>query len=744
MPDIHCPVCDRLNAPNADRCWFCQADLHPADALRDDDSAAWLEGLRQGSDASTDKDATSPTDNDSPVSSNDSAEESDQEIPEWLARIRSRKQSEEGSSEEEETPAESAEPDGMDWLHEIQSENEQPVPEPENNQPAVPSDSENIPEQNSDDDWLKKLESWNEDSVPAENEPAKETPAGSKTQALFNEPEPVNDQNNPAEGSPAPDSTPDWLSSFIDEGKTTSDIQKEPASEPQESKEPSPVEPEILQPISAEETAPQPKEIASTGEKTPAPSEAQPDEAQSVATPGESSSGSDSSEQTEPEEENWLAAYKKLSPDEQLDSQVMPQIQKNSEEKAPFDDKTLMDWMDDSETAAAPVEPEPKKNLEPAALPGWLQALRPERKTGSKTAGQAQPQIQEPASSTIEESGPLAGIEGILQSEELSKYYSKPHTYNNNSLKISEGQLARSKILKSIADKSQWIEEETNKKTRSFSWFVRLITVVLMLAAVLIPLLFTGIPHVTSSLYPEEVVKTFNTVNSLSTEKPVLIAADFDSSLYGELNWSMQPLVTQLMNRNIPIAFLSTNSVGATLMDQSLSQMIKNSSTYSAAQLVDLGYLAGGSIGMQSLVQDLRTTLPYTSDLKSPWNASPLNTVNKLSDFGALIIITENADTARYWIEQVKPSLGEVPMLVVISAQSAPLLQPYFDSSQINGYISGLNSAAAYEALNQTPQSATNHLTSYQAVMILVALFILIGGIVSLILYRPASEKKKG
>ena len=744
MPDIHCPVCDRLNDPNADRCWFCQAFLHPADAPRDDDSAAWLEGLRQGSYASTDKETTAPPDNDTPDNSNDSAEESDQEIPEWLARIRSRKQSEEGSSEEEETPAESAEPAELDWLHEIQSENEQPVPEPEKNDPAVPSDSEKIPEQNSDDDWLKKLESWNEDSAPVENEPANEPPADPKAQALFNEPEPVNGQNNPAEGSPAPDSTPDWLRSFIDEGKTNADIHEEPASEPQESNEPSPVEPEILQPISAEETAPQPAEIASTGEKTPAPSEAQPDETQSVSKPGESSPGSDPFEQTGPEQENWLAAYKKLSPEEQLESQVLPQIQKNPEEKAPFDDKTLLEWMDDSETAAAPVEPEPKKNLEPAALPGWLQALRPERKSGSKTAGQVQPQAPEPASSTIEENGPLAGIEGILQSEELSKYYSKPHTYNNSSLKISEGQLARSKILKSIADKSQWIEEETNKKSRSLSWFVRLITVVLMLAAVLIPLLFTGIPHVTSSLYPEEVVKTFNTVNSLSVEKPVLIAADFDSSLYGELNWSMQPLVTQLMTRNIPIAFLSTNSVGATLIDQSLSQMIKNSSTYSATQLVDLGYLAGGSIGMQSLVQDLRTTLPYTSDLKSPWNSSPLNTVKQLSDFGALIIITENADTARYWIEQVKPSLGEIPMLVVISAQSAPLLQPYFDSSQINGYISGLNSAAAYEALNESPQSATNHLTSYQAVMILVALFILIGGIVSLILYRPVSEKKKG
>jgi hypothetical protein len=403
-----------------------------------------------------------------------------------------------------------------------------------------------------------------------------------------------------------------------------------------------------------------------------------------------------------------------------------------------------MDWMDDNKSTPPSNETEPVKNLEPAALPSWLQALRPDHESNSTAKVPAQKETLDQVSSTAEEKGPLAGIEGILQGEELSQYYSKPQTYSSSSLKITEGQLARSKILKSIADKSQWNDEEVSEKRHSLRWILRLITTVLMLATVLIPLLFTSLPHTTASLYPEEVVKTFNTINSLPVGQPVLIAADFDSSLYGELNWSMQPLITQLMTRNISIAYLSTNSVGATLMEQSLFQMIKNAPSYSPEQLVNLGYLAGGSIGLQSLVQDLHTTLPFTADLKSPWNSAPLDTVKQLSDFGAIIVITENADTARYWIEQVKPSLVNTPMLVVISAQSAPLLQPYFNSSQITGYISGLNSTAAYETLNKVPQAAINHLTSYQATMILVTLFVLIGGIVSLIIYRPTAEKKKG
>jgi hypothetical protein len=117
-----------------------------------------------------------------------------------------------------------------------------------------------------------------------------------------------------------------------------------------------------------------------------------------------------------------------------------------------------------------------------------------------------------------------------------------------------------------------------------------------------------------------------------------------------------------------------------------------------------------------------------------------LSSIKQLSDFGALIVITENADTARYWIEQVKPSLGNTPLLVIISAQSAPLLQPYYDSGQITGYLAGVNSAAVYEALDQNSQNSGQLFSSYQITMLLVIVLILVGGIVSLIVGPRARE----
>ena len=327
-----------------------------------------------------------------------------------------------------------------------------------------------------------------------------------------------------------------------------------------------------------------------------------------------------------------------------------------------------------------------------------------------------------------------------MQGEELSQLYSRPQTYTGP-LKVSQGQQDRSLILKKITDQNSWEDEGLTDKTHSQRWILHAVVVVLILTAVFIPLIINGLPSILPALYPEAVVQSFNTVNTLSAEKPVLVAADFDGSLYGELNWTLQPLFSHLMQKNIPMAFLSTNSVGATLMEKSLKELsAKNTAFDYDAEVVDLGYLAGGSIGLQSLARDPLTTMPLTSNLQPAWQSYPLSSIKQLSDFGALIVITENADTARYWIEQVKPSLGNTPLLVIISAQSAPLLQPYYDSGQITGYLAGVNSAAVYEALDQNSQNSGQLFSSYQITMLLVIVLILVGGIVSLIVGPRARE----
>jgi|GEM_PF-1428990 len=727
MSDIRCPICNRSNNENADRCWYCQAELHPTSSTGPQSGGDWLDGLRGEPEPSSE-----PAASDTPTPAPEPPQD---EVPDWLARIRQRARSEKGFTEETSESTEQADSlDSLDSFKEFQKSLEnQPTPDQDSSNPEPAKDI-------SDEDWLTQLQSWQDQPTPSEPDL----------------PEPVQDQSVPfKEVAASQEATPtedDWLQKLSSE-----------TVEPEQAREndSQPVTPEISTEKETEDNWLSSFKKLSTDtdiSEQVMPAQSEPDRTSKPFNTGKLREWLEEPEKTDlptsqaPTEESAPLPEKTSSSLENASS--VPFDKKKPSEKPaqeipqennfanPFDEKTDIDWIkDSSKTNEAPQE-EPIKNdsLEPAALPAWLQSMLPNKKSGSNQT----PASASSTSKYSEENGPLAGIEGILQGEELTQYYSKPQSYSG-SLKITDSQMERSKILKAIADKEQWVDEGIQHKPRSFRWVLRLVVAVLLLGAVIIPMLLQNIPAIPPSLYPQSVINTFDTVNGLEAGKPVLIAADFDSSLYGEMNWSMQPLLSHLMSRNVPIAFLSTNSVGTTLMEKTLTQVVIDNPAYPTDQLVNLGYLPGGSIGMQNLARSPREAMPSTASFSPAWgDASPLNSVTKLSDFGAVIIVTENPDTVRYWIEQATNSLGNTPLLVVISAQAAPLVAPYYDSGQITGYLSGLYSAASYETLLGSPQTANQTLASYQAALIVVILIILVGGIVSLIMVRPTANQKKG
>jgi hypothetical protein len=108
-------------------------------------------------------------------------------------------------------------------------------------------------------------------------------------------------------------------------------------------------------------------------------------------------------------------------------------------------------------------------------------------------------------------------------------------------------------------------------------------------------------------------------------------------------------------------------------------------------QYFNLGYLPGGSAGVLGFIE-------------SPARIIPGAEVASLSEYDALIVMTDHAESGRVWVEQLQnrkqidPALADQPLLMVASAQAGPLLQPYVSSRQISGMISGLAEAARYDA----------------------------------------------
>jgi hypothetical protein len=165
----------------------------------------------------------------------------------------------------------------------------------------------------------------------------------------------------------------------------------------------------------------------------------------------------------------------------------------------------------------------------------------------------------------------------------------------------------------------------------------------------------------------------------------------------------------------------------------------------SGTQYVDLGYIPGGVSGLASFARDPQWFAPNTLDGVLAWQTAPLQNVNGLSDFALVVVLTDDPNTARGWIEQVGPQLGDTPMTAVVSAQVEPMIRPYADSqlAQLSGLISGLPGGAAYEVMTRN-NLARNYWDAFNIVLVVAVSAILIGSIITVISDLLARRKGSG
>jgi hypothetical protein len=209
------------------------------------------------------------------------------------------------------------------------------------------------------------------------------------------------------------------------------------------------------------------------------------------------------------------------------------------------------------------------------------------------------------------------------------------------------------------------------------------------------------------------------------------LAIDYDPGFASELEAASAPALDYLMLRGARIAFVSTNPTGSFLADRAVKNMKPDHSYESGSHYVNLGYLPGGAAGMQLFAIDPRKAIALDVNRDDAWALFP--DIHKIDDFAAVIILTDNAETGRMWIEQTRAALKDKPMLMVISAQAEPMIRPYYDSAQVQGLITGLSGGAYYEDLLQRPNRASRHWNAYGIAALISAFVIFFGGIWNLI-----------
>lgn len=394
----------------------------------------------------------------------------------------------------------------------------------------------------------------------------------------------------------------------------------------------------------------------------------------------------------------------------------------------------MPDWLSRPDPGAAGVSSqetatptiEGGEALSPADLPSWVQAMRPVESVVSEGA----PSIED---QPTEREGPLAGLRGLIPTAPIGSAR-RPKAISLKLQATDEQQASAALLEQVIAGETApraIIASSLVMSQRALRW--ALSGLILVVLGTMIFLRTQTMPVFVSAIQMVEINNISNVILTLPERAPVLVVVDFEPALSGEMEAASGPLLDQMVLLRHPrLSFLSMSPNGSALVERLLANTNINKPApeglgyHAGEHYFNLGYLPGGAAGVREFVE-------------SPQMALSSAGVARLSEFAAVIVLTDHAESGRVWVEQLgalkqtDPILINQPLLMVSSAQAGPLLQPYVASRQITGMVSGLSDAARYEFINNSrPGIARAYWDAFGVGLMIAIVSITIGGLWSL------------
>ena len=704
----------------------------PEVPMFEDDTPDWLAELGGGKTSKTD--ATPPIEELAPIPGEEAS------TPDWLVNLSSDDtvKSEPGINAQEPVhPVDNG--DMPDWLAELGGDEPakaEPTPEPEEHaQPSEeereisdwlsslrgdePAETETTPEpeehtQPSEEegdtpDWLSSLggeEPAETETTPETEEHAQPSEEEGETTDWFSSlggEEPAETEFTPeteehAQSSEEEGETPDWLSSLGDEEPAEAEITPK-AEEP-------------LRP--SEEEGKTLYWLSSLGDEEPAEAETIPEPEEPFQPTGaadtpdwleslgrESQAEDDASEPITPPFAERV--QKPVTEEEQPAAPVI-------DEEAPIVSgdmdaifsMEMPDWLEDVGSKEQTTEAEideatvtSEDDLSPASLPSWVQAMRPVESVISETQESDDDQ-------GIEETGPLAGLAGVLPPMPGFSPSSKPKTYSLKLAANEEQQENADLLERLLASEAHPLPIKSQVQIlsqRMLRWLITIVMVILIGGVV-----FSGTQFLPMPVgMPQEAWTAIQIVEGVPENAPVLLIFDYDAALAGELEVAAAGLIDHMLLLKHPrLTLLASKPIGTGLAERFMAVTQSGHNYLDSQQILNLGYLPGGAAGVLGFAKNPKLTMPVAANGSPAWQSPTLQGVNSIADFSAVIFLSDDAESARIWIEQLEAdnSLDNTNFIVVSSGQSGPMILPYVQSGQVSGIVIGLDNGASIEQYN--------------------------------------------
>ncbi|MBL7164169.1 MAG: hypothetical protein ISS57_16365 [Anaerolineales bacterium] len=643
------------------------------------------------------------------------------------------------SSDEDEAPAapsQDADTDIPDWLSTLGEGGESASPQVEPTEEELPS-------------WFTDAQ---DDAAPSSAEPSLVIPE--PTPEPDSElPDWLKDSAESVEPLPSVESTkeeiPDWMTT----------VSEEPSAEPEAEI------PEWLLTVEDVEPGATPgREPADNGipdwmsgvddedaeaepEISTIPAEADPEtpdwlsglDAEELSWPADSSDAETPGEDLEPD---WLekigeGAAPDLVPD---DDGLSPFLTDDGLDESLFEIDELSDLLSEvGEDLKLPEVVEDDDGLAPAELPSWLEAMRPveSAEDDASTLDQGQ----------IEQTGPLAGLSGVLMAEpEIARLKQTPKLTSR--LQVTEAQKNHIKVFRDLLATERQAQPLLQPIVVSSQGLLRWLSAFFLILVIGLVIINESqlVPSPPLVSVPTEVLRISELIDTIASQDPVLVSFDYEPGTSGEMDAAAAAVVDHLMIRGAYLTLVSTAPTGPALAEHFIATVQAEHNYISGNQYINLGYVPGGASGLLGFVQMPQRITPLSFDGMDAWTTQPLNGIYSLADFKLVLVITDNPDTARTWIEQVQPKLQDTPLITVVSAQAEPILHPYVggENAQVRGMVGGIIGGAAYEQVTGKPNLARIYWDALNFGLMTAIAAILIGGIVNAfsILFRSKDRRE--
>ncbi|MCD4738079.1 MAG: hypothetical protein K8R89_02315, partial [Anaerolineae bacterium] len=317
--------------------------------------------------------------------------------------------------------------------------------------------------------------------------------------------------------------------------------------------------------------------------------------------------------------------------------------------------------------------------LDQAEIPTWVQDLRPSgdvRETSSLTF-RAEPPVE------MEDEGLLAGLRDVLPALSLVDV---PDGFQIRSLAavpssvVRDGHLWQA-LLERPPDEEQAVIQSSSKP--GWGRAVIRVGVLVLLVLVVLAAILDSLPPTFTQLIaqppPPEVERLQATVANLQPGDTVILALEYGPAEAAEMTHLTEALLSQLVEREVRVVAVSTLPTGEPLIQIELDWARTQIMEDEVRELVNAGYLPGGSAAVAQ----------FLTDLESP---------------DLLLILSARPARLRWWLEQnALLATDRTPVGVGSSAALGPLAQAYFDLPMVQGGMVGLAGAAAYWQMRGLP-----------------------------------------